>query len=40
VLELIQQKYINLSQIEHFVVDEADMMLDMGMLYNVKKIIS
>ena len=40
VLDLIQQKYINLSQVEHFVVDEADMMLDTGMLYNVKKIIS
>ena len=40
VLDLIQQKYINLSQVEHFVVDEAVMMLDMGMLYNVKKIIS
>jgi len=39
-LDLIQQKYINLSQVEHFVLDEADMMLDMGMLHDVKKIIS
>ncbi|MFH5834954.1 DEAD/DEAH box helicase [Proteiniclasticum sp. C24MP] len=39
-LDLIQQKFINLSQVEHFVLDEADMMLDMGMLHDVKKIIS
>jgi ATP-dependent RNA helicase RhlE len=39
-LDLISQKFINLSQVEHFVLDEADMMLDMGMLHDVKKIIS
>lgn len=39
-LDLINQKYIKLSEVEFFVLDEADMMLDMGMLHDVKKIIS
>lgn len=38
-LDLIGQKYISLKNIEHFVLDEADMMLDMGMFQDVKKII-
>lgn len=38
-LDLINQKYIRLDQIKYFVLDEADMMLDMGMLQDVKKII-
>ena len=38
-LDLINQKYIRLNQIESFVLDEADMMLDMGMLQDVRKII-
>ncbi|MDP2842953.1 MAG: DEAD/DEAH box helicase, partial [Acetobacterium sp.] len=38
-LDLINQKYIKLGQIKHFVLDEADMMLDMGMLQDVRKII-
>ncbi len=38
-LDLISQKYIRLNQIESFVLDEADMMLDMGMLQDVRKII-
>lgn len=38
-LDLINQKYIRLNQIESFVLDEADMMLDMGMLQEVRKII-
>ena len=38
-LDLIGQKYINLKSIEHFVLDEADMMLDMGMLQDVRKIV-
>ena len=39
-LDLINQKYISLKSIEYFVLDEADMMLDMGMLKDVKKIIT
>ncbi|MDF2523355.1 MAG: box helicase domain protein [Clostridiales bacterium] len=39
-LDLINQKFINLSSIKLFVLDEADRMLDMGFLHDVKKIIS
>lgn len=38
-LDLINQKYVKLNQIKSFVLDEADMMLDMGMLQDVRKII-
>lgn len=39
-LDLINQRYIDLGHIKHFVLDEADQMLDMGMLNDVKKIIT
>ncbi|WP_312651728.1 DEAD/DEAH box helicase [Proteiniclasticum sp.] len=39
-LDLINQKYIKLSEVEFFVLDEADMMLDMGMIHDVRKIIA
>lgn len=39
-LDLIQQKHINLSNVKYFVLDEADMMLDMGMIQDVRKIIT
>lgn len=39
-LDLVQQRYINLSQIELFVLDEADRMLDMGFIHDVKKIVT
>lgn len=39
-LDLIQQGFISLQNVEHFVLDEADMMLDMGMLHDVKRIIT
>jgi ATP-dependent RNA helicase RhlE len=38
-LDLINQKYVNLNAIDYFILDEADMMLDMGMIHDVKKII-
>jgi len=38
-LDLINQNYINLSNIKLFVLDEADRMLDMGFINDVKKII-
>lgn len=38
-LDLVQQKIIDLSQIETFVLDEADCMLDMGFINDVKKVI-
>ena len=39
-LDLINQGYIDLGHVKHFVLDEADQMLDMGMLHDVKKIIT
>lgn len=39
-LDLVEQRFINLSQIELFVLDEADRMLDMGFIHDVKKIIT
>ena len=39
-LDLINQGFIDLSHVNHFVLDEADRMLDMGMLHDVKRIIT
>ena len=39
-LDLISQKHINIHNVEMFVLDEADRMLDMGMVNDVKKIIA
>lgn len=39
-LDLINQRYINLNSIKLFVLDEADRMLDMGFINDVKKIIA
>ncbi|MEG2786301.1 MAG: DEAD/DEAH box helicase [Romboutsia sp.] len=38
-LDLYNQKFINLSKVKYFVLDEADSMLDMGMIHDVKRII-
>lgn len=38
-LDLINQQYIRLHEISIFVLDEADRMLDMGFVHDVKKII-
>lgn len=38
-LDLVNQRIINLQHIEIFVLDEADRMLDMGFIVDVKKII-
>jgi ATP-dependent RNA helicase RhlE len=38
-LDLINQRHINLSKIEILVLDEADRMLDMGFVNDVKKVI-
>nr|WP_294906365.1 DEAD/DEAH box helicase [uncultured Lacibacter sp.] len=39
-LDLMQQGHINLNSIKYFVLDEADRMLDMGFVHDVKRIIS
>jgi ATP-dependent RNA helicase RhlE len=38
--DLINQRYINLQSLEIFVLDEADRMLDMGFIHDIKKIIT
>lgn len=38
-MDLYQQKLLDLSAIEIFVLDEADRMLDMGFIHDVKKIL-
>jgi len=39
-LDLMDQGYISLKHIEYFVLDEADRMLDMGFIHDIKKIIA
>jgi ATP-dependent RNA helicase RhlE len=39
-LDLMQQHIISLSSIEMFVLDEADRMLDMGFIHDVKRVVS
>jgi ATP-dependent RNA helicase RhlE len=39
-LDLMQQGFISLRDIEYFVLDEADQMLDMGFINDIKKIIA
>jgi ATP-dependent RNA helicase RhlE len=39
-LDLMQQRIISLSDIQFFVLDEADRMLDMGFVHDVKRIIT
>ena len=38
-LDLIGQKYISLEHIRHFVLDEADRMLDMGFIHDIKRLL-
>lgn len=39
-LDLMDQKYVNLQHLKIFVLDEADRMLDMGFIHDVKKVIA
>ena len=39
-LDLMNQGYIRLNDIEYFVLDEADRMLDMGFIHDIRKIIA
>ncbi len=38
-LDLIHQNYISLKQVQHFVLDEADRMLDMGFIHDIKRLL-
>ena len=38
-LDLIDQGFINLRHLEYFVLDEADTMLDMGFIHDIRKVI-
>ncbi|GMU22103.1 MAG: DEAD/DEAH box family ATP-dependent RNA helicase [Phycisphaerae bacterium] len=38
-LDLMQQGYVELSRVEAFVLDEADNMLDMGFIHDIRRII-
>ena len=38
-LDLISQRYINLNTVKYFVLDEADRMLDMGFINDIRKIL-
>lgn len=38
-LDLIAQKHISLAHINHFVLDEADRMLDMGFIHDIKRLL-
>jgi len=39
-MDLMNQRYVNLDRVQILVLDEADRMLDMGFIHDVKKIIS
>jgi len=39
-LDLMDQGFVRLNNIEYFVLDEADRMLDMGFIHDIKKIIA
>jgi len=38
-LDLIDQRYISLKDVKYFVLDEADRMLDMGFIHDIKKLL-
>lgn len=38
-LDLIAQKHVSLNGISHFVLDEADRMLDMGFIHDIKRLL-
>lgn len=38
-LDLMNQKYVSLRAVDHFVLDEADQMLDMGFIHDIKKLL-
>ncbi|MES2344885.1 MAG: DEAD/DEAH box helicase [Chlamydiota bacterium] len=39
-LDLVSQKVVDLSQVEIFVLDEADRMMDMGFIHDIRKVLA
>lgn len=39
-IDLIEQGHLHLNSVKHFVLDEADRMLDMGFIHDIKRIIA
>ena len=39
-LDLMNQGYVSLQDVEYFVLDEADRMLDMGFIHDIRKVIA
>jgi len=39
-LDLCAQGYIDLSEVDHFILDEADRMLDMGFIHDIRKVLA
>jgi ATP-dependent RNA helicase RhlE len=39
-LDLVQQKFVRLDGVSHFIVDEADRMLDMGFIRDIRKVLA
>ena len=39
-LDLMNQRFVRLDKVEFFVLDEADRMLDMGFIHDIKKVIA
>ncbi len=39
-IDLMNQRLVNLNSVKYFVLDEADRMLDMGFIHDVKRIVS
>jgi ATP-dependent RNA helicase RhlE len=39
-LDLIDQRYVHLQHLKYFVLDEADRMLDMGFIHDVRKVLA
>ena len=39
-LDLVNQKLVDLSHLTHFVLDEADRMLDMGFVHDVRRVVA
>ena len=38
-LDLANRRFADLSQVEHFVLDEADRMLDMGFIHDIRRVV-